>query len=134
MDGTYAEQIEAKVLGEVSSLKRATGIPDSRKHPDAFDERSPGRIHVYTTDRNSAQILSNLISQCAISASGRKDGKKFVEHEKRYNLRIAEIAHLEKGEYLVTLEFPEAFTMALADQIHEKIQLLVGSKKPSFLR
>src|SRR5580693_3819448 len=121
----YADQVQKKVLDAVSSLKRATGCPDSPKLKDAFVEDSTNLINIYTTDHDSANILSNAVSQCVSQARGVTNERKLVKEEEKHAYSLAEIIPVKGGAFKVVIDCPPAFTLALADRINEKAQSLI---------
>jgi len=54
----WSTQDEKEALATVSSLKRAMGIPNHPTKKDAFIGET---IHIYTPDKNSAELITELL-------------------------------------------------------------------------
>lgn len=133
-EALYAALLKQKVLESVSSLKRATGIPDSPKFPDAFSKHLSCELDVYTTDRDSAYILSNLIEQSLMSAMGKTDERKNAKENEKRGHSASKIRELKDGHYVVEVYFPPLFLLAMADRISEKAQSLIAPDKKGLVR
>jgi hypothetical protein len=54
----WTKKQEREALAAVCSLKRALGIPDHKNKPDAIVDE---KLHVYTGDIESAQLIGELL-------------------------------------------------------------------------
>jgi hypothetical protein len=115
---------EQKLLDAISTLKRVTGVPNSKTKTDECHPE--GRIQVYTTDLDSAQILSNLISQSLMKVRGHTE--KYWSKPERFGEfhDLIKIHPTEDKEYRVYLSYPPIWTRAFIENINEKTQLLTA--------
>lgn len=95
---TKAQMKEA--LATVSSLKRAMGIPN---HPIKTDTFTGEKIHIYTSDKESAALLGELLYRYG---NGPRE-KLYNSRPERLTIRdTVQVAELPDGGYDVSMHIP----------------------------
>ena len=120
---------EALFNDAISTLKRATGIPNAAERDDAWGK---GHSNVYTSDLESAKILGNLISQALMGLH---------RHTERYwNTQThgdfgglhgtLQVSQIDEKLFTVSFPVPEVCLRDFAKQINQKTQLLIAPDSP----
>jgi hypothetical protein len=114
---TWSKEQGREALAAISSLKRATGIPN---HPTKTDTFVDHRFHIYAPDQESAEFIAEFLWRYA---SGTRTAFYDARPEKLTVRDTIRVLPLIEGGYdaSITIPYAPSFTKALQKMVDKHI-------------